>query len=223
MGQPNKITMMSSRNEQQARLGIDNSSKELRLLSELETDPEVTQRQLSNRLGVALGLTNLMLRNLGQKGYIKTVESTWKRRLYTLTPRGFSYRIKLMVAYFHRVLDNYQEVRKSLREHLEPLALNSESHVAIVGTREFAELVFLGLKELGIEEMDFFDADPDGERKFLGMPIHDIKSLQPNRYDRVVLALLGGWEEPLEDLKSRGIPEECLVTFFADGTAKEKS
>lgn len=213
---------MSSPNEQQNQTE-PNNFKELRLLSEIDTDPEVTQRQLSDRLGVALGLTNIMVRNLAQKGYVKVVESTWKRRLYTLTPRGFSYRVKLMVAYFHRVLDNYQEVRQSLREHLEPLALNGESRVAIIGTSEFAELVFLGLKELGIEEMDFFGSNHDGERKFLGMPINDIESLQPDRYERVVIALLTGWEEPLEDLRSRGIPDENLVTFFADGTAREQA
>ena len=113
------------------------------------------------------------------------------------------------------------EVRQSLREHLEPLALNSESRVAIIGTSDFAELVFLGLKELGIEEMDFFGSNPDGDHKFQGMPIHDIETLQPDRYERVVIAMLSGWENLLEDLGACGIPEESMVTFFADGTARE--
>ena len=214
--------MMDSSNEQQNQTEPSNF-KELRLLSEIDTDPEATQRQLSDRMGVALGLTNIMVRNLAQRGYVKVVESTWKRRLYTLTPRGFSYRVKLMVNYFHRVLENYQEIRQSLREHLEPLALNGESRIAIIGTSEFAELVFLGLKELGIEDMDFFGSNPDGEHKFLGMPINDIEDLQPEEYERVVIAMLTGWEELLEDLTSRGISNENLVTFFADGTAREQT
>lgn len=213
---------MSSHHEHQNQTE-HNDLKELRLLSKIDADPEVTQRQLSDSLGVALGLTNIMVRNLAQKGYVKVAEATWKRRLYTLTPRGLSYRIQLMVAYFHRVMDNYQEIRQSLREQLKPLALNGESRVAIVGTSEFAELVFLGLKELGLEEMDFFGVNPNQERKFLGMPIHDIDSLKPDRYERVVIASLNGWEKPYNDLRSRGIAEDNIVTFFADGTPREQS
>ena len=60
---------------------------ELRLLSQVEDSPEVTQRELSQRVGIALGLTNVLLRNLVQKGYIRATQANWKRWIYTLTPR----------------------------------------------------------------------------------------------------------------------------------------
>ena len=44
--------------------------RELRVLAEVDSDPEVTQRDLARRVGIALGLTNFLLRNLVQKGYI---------------------------------------------------------------------------------------------------------------------------------------------------------
>ena len=43
------------------------------LLNELEQNPAVTQRSLSRKLGVALGLTNLYLKRLARKGYIDLV------------------------------------------------------------------------------------------------------------------------------------------------------
>ena len=45
--------------------------RELRVLAEVDSDPEVTQRALAHRVGIALGLTNFLLRNLVQKGYIR--------------------------------------------------------------------------------------------------------------------------------------------------------
>jgi len=139
--------------------------RELQLLSRVDESPDATQRQLSMRLGIALGLTNVLLRNLVQKGYVRVIQATWKRRFYTLTPAGFSRRISLMVDYVRKVLDHYQSVRQTLREQLEPLALNEESRVAIYGTGEFAELIYLGLKELSIEEIDVFDLPSEAGRR----------------------------------------------------------
>ena len=148
--------------------------RELQILSEVDSAPDATQRQLSQKVGIALGLTNALLRNLTKKGYIRVSKASWKRRLYTLTPEGFSHRIRLTVAYIHRFLDHYQKVRRTLREQLEPLVLHEESQVAIYGTEEFAELVYLGLRELGIEEIDVFASEVQAGHRFLGIPGRDI-------------------------------------------------
>lgn len=212
---------MRSPNEQQD-LKDGSSYQELKLLSEVDWNPNVTQRQLSQRAGMALGLTNLVMRNLVQKGYIRVSRATWKRRLYTLTPEGFFHRIRLMRMYIRRVLTDYQRIRETLREELVPLSLNAESRVAIYGTGEFAELIYLGIREIGIEEIDIFASGRlDGDR-FLGLQIQDLTTLDPGQYDQVVVALLTDWEEARDELQSRGALPEKLVTFFADGRAREE-
>ena len=207
---------MRSRYEHQDPIE-DTTYRELRLLSEVEGKPEATLREISQRLGIALGLTNVMLRNLAQKGYLRATQTHWKRWQYALTPEGFSHKIRLTVAYIHWVLDHYQNVRQTLREQLEPLELNAESRVAIYGTGEFAELVYLGLKEIGIEEIDVFGTkDPTG-RGFLGMPVQDVLTLQPGLYDRILVALLGEFEGEFQVLDTS--PDK-FVKFFANGTAR---
>ena len=197
------------------------SYRELQLLSEVDADPEVTQRQLSRRVGIALGLTNTLLRNLTQKGYVRATRANWKSWLYSLTPEGFSRKIRLTVAYVQRFVDHYQRVRQTLREQLEPLALNEESRIAMYGTGELAELVYLGLKEIGIDEIDVFGPNGLEGHRFLGMPVRDLSALRPERYDRVLLALLQGWEVPHGALQERGVTPEKLVTFFGDNRVTE--
>ncbi len=200
----------------------ESTYRELRLLLEVEDKPDATQRELSQRVGIALGLTNVMLRNLAQKGYLRATQAHWKRWLYALTPEGFSHKIRLTVSYIHRALDHYQNVRQTLREQLEPLALNAESRVAIYGTGEFAELVYLGLRDLGIEEIDAFGTkDPPG--RFLGMPVLDLATLQPERYDRVVVALLQGWGAPYKEIQERGVAPRILLHFSWMATPERKS
>ena len=211
------------RSENEHKDGLDPSKyRELRVLTEVEVTPEVTQRELSRRVGIALGLTNVLLRNLTQKGYLRITKSGWRRWIYNLTPKGVSHKVRLTVAYIHRVLDHYQKVRQTLREELEPLALTKESRVAIYGTGEFAELVYLGLRELGIEEIDIYDREPGEGRRFLGMPVHDLKSIHPESHDQIVVATTGDSKVPLAEIQDVGVSLQQVVTFFNGGNAGRK-
>ena len=49
------------------------AKRELELLTEISEDQGVTQRALAKKLGIALGLTNLYIKRLARKGYIKIV------------------------------------------------------------------------------------------------------------------------------------------------------
>ena len=212
---------MRSRREQQDPVEPA-AYRELRLLSAVEDKPEATQRELSQRVGIALGLTNVLLRNLAQKGYLRASQAHWKRWLYALTPEGFSHKLRLTVAYLHRVLDHYQTVRQTLRQELEPLALHEESRVAIYGTGEFAELVYLGLKELEIEEIDVFASMDGVSGRFLGMQVQDVATLRAEKYDRILIALLGGSAAVEAELRQQGAGQEKVVTFFGvDGDREE--
>lgn len=214
-----RLILMRSEREQQDPLSTP-AYRELKLLTEVDKTPEANQRQLSLKVGIALGLTNMLLRNLVQKGYVRVSNATWKRRFYSLTPDGIRYRLRLTAAYITRVLDHYQNVRQSLREQMETLAVNEESRVAIYGTSEFAELVFLGLKEIGIEEIDMYSPGSSGARRFLGMPVHDVTALRPENYDKIVIAMLDGSEAASMDLLDRGVSPHKVVTLFVHASEK---
>ena len=189
--------------------------RELGLLSEIEVDPEVTQRGLASRAGMALGLTNLLLKNLTEKGYIRISRAGWKRWLYTLTPAGITRKVQLTIDYIQRVLGQYSAVREIIRQEMETQVLNKESRIAVYGTGEFAEIVYLSLREIGIDEVDFYIPTPAQGYKFLGMPVLDTKMLNAKDYDKVVVAVLNNSKTIKKELLEISIPPEMLVTFFA--------
>jgi len=189
--------------------------RDLRLMSEVDETPEVNQRQLSLRLGIALGLTNVLLKNLVQKGYVRVSNASWKRRLYNLTPEGLAHKLRLTTGYISRVLDHYQNVRQILREQMEGLDVNEESRIAVCGTSEFAELVYLGLKEIGIGEIAFCSKGKSVGERFLGVPVEDVTKIKSEDYDKVVIAELHGSEALTELLSDLGVPEQKIITFFA--------
>lgn len=192
------------------------SQRELRLLTEVDEDPEVSQRELSRRVGIALGLTNMLVRNLAQKGYVRVTQAGWKRFIYTLTPAGVSRKLHLTIDYIQGFLGYYRSVRQNLREQLEPLGLNQESRIAIYGTGEFAELVYLGLKEFGIEEIDVFGPAESAESRFLGMRVLGVDMLKQENYDKVVVAILAGSDDIRTLLSDHGIAQEKSVMLFQE-------
>ena len=141
--------------------------------------------------------------------------------MYNLTPEGFSLKVRLTLGYVHRVLDHYHDVRQTLAGELAPLALNSESRVAIYGTTEFAELVFLGLRDFGIEEIDIFSSSEAAGSRFLAMPVRDIDTLVPANYDSVMIAIVGEAESACLQLKEHGVEPSKMVSFFPSDRAEE--
>ena len=52
-----------------------------------------------------------------------------------------------------------------------------------------------------------------GER-FLGVPVENIKKINSNNYDKLVIAELHGFEDLSQILSDMGVPEQKVVTFF---------
>src|SRR5437016_14482533 len=76
------------------------AERELEILRAIGEGAPLTQRALAERLGVALGLTNLYLKRLAKKGYIKIAEfpkkpAARKRLRYVLTPTGIREKTRL--------------------------------------------------------------------------------------------------------------------------------
>ena len=99
---------------------------------------------------------------------------------------------------------------------MQPLAMNEETRVAMFGTGEFAELIYLGLKDIGVEEIDFFGSGDTTDQLFLGKRVRDISTLETDAYDHVVVAFLDHSKANLNEIKGLDAAPEKLVTFFVD-------
>ncbi|PIQ84389.1 MAG: hypothetical protein COV75_02435, partial [Candidatus Omnitrophica bacterium CG11_big_fil_rev_8_21_14_0_20_63_9] len=88
--------------------------RDMHLLNEVTQSPDITQRELSQRIGMALGLTNLMLRRLTKKGYIKIIGTKRSRIRYLITPQGILEKTRLTYEFIHFSLQLYGRVRSYL-------------------------------------------------------------------------------------------------------------
>ena len=95
--------------------------RDLKLLEAVEQDSRVTQRSLATKLGIALGLTNIYLKRIVHKGFIKCVNVQSNRITYLITPRGIAEKARLTYEFMDYSLHLYGEVRQHLRAVLQRL------------------------------------------------------------------------------------------------------
>src|SRR5512133_927428 len=69
------------------------------LMSEIAGDEPLSQRELSRRLGIAVGLVNSYMKNLVSKGFVRVKNFPSNRYAYLLTPQGLAEKSRL--AYQH--------------------------------------------------------------------------------------------------------------------------
>jgi DNA-binding Lrp family transcriptional regulator len=181
--------------------------RDLKLLEEVEKDSRVTQRGLATKLGIALGLTNIYLRRLVRKGYIKCVNVQSNRITYLITPRGIAEKARLTYEFMDYSLHLYGEVRQHLRTTLAQCAA-ADKRVAIYGRGEAAELAYLSLREAGLEPVAIFDETNGHE--FLGIPVRPIAEHELVAFDLMIIATLERSGAQLATLLKLGIPKEKL-------------
>lgn len=160
--------------------------RDLLLLTEVERNGAVTQRSLASKLGVALGLTNLYLKRLARKGYIKITTIPSHRVRYLLTPQGFTEKSRLTYLYMEYSLSHYRDMRARLREALSHAAKSGTKRVVIYGTGELAEMAYLSLREMHMTLVGFIDDNQ--QEVFLSYPVWQPEALREWEFDAVLLA-----------------------------------
>jgi DNA-binding MarR family transcriptional regulator len=185
--------------------------RDLLLLTELERDGAVTQRSLATKLGVALGLTNLYLKRLAMKGYIKITTIPSHRIRYLLTPQGFAEKSRLTYLYMQYSLSHYRDIRARLRETLLRAAGNGVKRVVIYGTGELAEMAYLSLREMSMTLVGFID---EGQRdSFLSYPVWRPDALDGWEFDAVLLADIEQAARHIEKLGQYHVPDGKVLAL----------
>src|SRR5215467_7871648 len=171
--------------------------RDLKLLEAVEQDSRITQRSLAGKLGIALGLTNIYLKRLVRKGYIKCVNVQSNRITYLITPRGIAEKARLTYEFMDYSLHLYSEVRQHLREFgLEPVAIFDEDNGS----------VFLGMPVRPIAEHDQVAYD-----------LMIVATLERSGNQFAVLSQCGVPSEKLVPLRNDGAPKRAPSDLVKSG------
>ncbi len=133
--------------------------RELNLLQELEKNPIISQRELSNKFGIALGVTNACLKRMVRRGWIRIMGFNHRKIGYYLTPKGFAEKTKLTLHLISWTVQHYSALKEIIgRQYLE-MQNSGIEHIVFYGVSDEMEIALItiqgtNLKLVGIVEDD---------------------------------------------------------------------
>ncbi len=126
------------------------AQRELQILEQIESNPDATQADLAEGLGVAVGTINFALRRLIQRGYIRAKQLQRRRLKYIITPAGLALRSKLAMDSLQYSMSLYRETRRQAKALILEARRKGCQAVAIVGEGDLAEIARLTCLELNM-------------------------------------------------------------------------
>ena len=91
------------------------------LLRKINSNPNLSQRELANELNLSLGKINYCLRALKNKGLVKITNFSKSknkfRYAYILTPKGISEKTKITINFMKRKMTEYEELKKEIKKN----------------------------------------------------------------------------------------------------------
>lgn len=95
-------------------------STQYRVLKLIEAEPQISQRQLANRMGVSIGKANYCIKALIDKGFVKL--KNFRRSdnklayAYLLTPSGIEEKARLTLSFLRMKEAEYEQIKREIAE-----------------------------------------------------------------------------------------------------------
>lgn len=196
---------------------------EWRVLSLIETGGLISQRSVARELGIALGLTNLLLRKMVRQGWVRLVCVRPNRIRYFVTPAGMAEKTRMSQMYFIRNVHFYRETRDRIRGTFEAISQAwdadrtpgaAEKRIAFYGAGEVAEIGFVCLQESDLRLVAVVDRERKGA--FFGLPVQRpdvVRARQVNGipFDRLIVMTFDTSDAFRAELKACRVDPDSVV------------
>lgn len=202
----NQETVKRQRNNKNDQ---SDSYRTLQILDEIARGRPVTQRSLSRKLGVGLGIVNSYINRLVQAGYIQISQAGGKRLHYFLTPTGIAERSLLAYRYIKRSYQVFTEARERIGSFLSNLENEGVKSVVLYKATVIAEIALMTLQDTSLDLVAIVD-DTGVGRKFLGYRILPVALLRQIKFDRLLITAEDPVERMVEHLTQYGVKEDSI-------------
>ena len=160
------------------------------ILTEIGEGRPISQRSLASSLGIALGMTNLLLRRLVRKGLVRVSRIRPNRLAYFLTPAGMAEKARMSRDLFQRSVRVYASARDRIRAGFDrlsrewpngPAAPRDRKPIVFLGTGEAAEIAYVCLQETDLDLLAVIDFH--GRKRFFGVPVFSAHAIGADLLD----------------------------------------
>jgi hypothetical protein len=159
------------------------------ILQAIASGQPVTQRSLSREMGVALGLTNLLIRRLVAKGHVKVARIGTRHIRYLMTAEGWEVLATQTRLSLENTVHLYTQTREQICWSLAAVSARCEADeqgrkpIVFYGAGDVAEIAYVSLQRTDLTLVAVIDDQRTG--RFFGYPICRSEQLSGDRVDGV--------------------------------------
>ena len=129
--------------------------REFELINIIGAEIGANQRHLSRLMDLSLGMTNMLIRRLIAKGFIRIEQLNKRKVQYILTPQGFSEKMRKSVKYTLKTINSIGLIKNRVKEILLGLYQSGVRNFYIIGRHDLSMLVEMVVKEIDWKDCSF--------------------------------------------------------------------
>lgn len=184
--------------------------KTLLILEEIENNSFVSQRGLSEKLNISLGLVNSFVKHLTAKGYFRAKALPKKRIKYILTPEGVAEKTRLAYNYIRYSFDLYKRSYAKIHHLINSLDALGVKKIVFYGATNIAEITYQELNKSQIKLVAVVDDQKNGDVVH-GHQVISLDGLKDIQFDKIVVTAYDHNHYSLDNLRNAGISPNKIV------------
>lgn len=176
--------------------------RELNLLQELEKSPIISQRELSHKFGIALGVTNACLRRMARRGWIRIMSLDHRKIGYYLTPKGFAEKTKLSLHLISWTVQHYSVLKGIIGKKFLEMQNDGIERVVFYGVSDEMEVAYVSLQGVNLQLVGIVEDEEKMNRKHIfGFELTEVNQVETLKPDAVLITSLTGQDAKREKLR----------------------
>ena len=126
------------------------SDKEAIILEHIYYDDSLKQRELADKAGISLGMTNTILKRLIEKGWLMTKRINSRNISYIVSPAGMQEIFKRGYRYFKRTIEDVRLYKEEIEQLVFEAVVAGYKTIALVGKSDLDFIVEYACEKAGV-------------------------------------------------------------------------
>lgn len=187
--------------------------KTLLLLEAVGEEKCRSQRELSEKIKMSLGLVNTFIKQLTIRKIFKRDNLPGNRVRYTLTSKGILEKDNLTRQYLSHSISYYNEIKRRVSDLLIRLKNNGNTDLILYGTGELCEITCVASGEHNINNVRIIDDKKAGDT-ICGLKIYEEAEMKVFDFDAVVIMDFKNTSIIRKKLIDKSIPSDKIYSIF---------
>lgn len=192
--------------------------KEYMILDMIEKNAHMTQREISQEIGIAVSMVNSYLDQYEKDKLIKRKKHSTKSVEYLITKKGEERRKLLNIWYLKSSHDIYLSAKDNITKFLNQIIDKGFKKILLYGAGEVAEIMLRVMNDdnkLPLEVLAVIDDDPHKIGQILiNSPIIQMNQINSFEHDGILVSSYKHHEKINAHLVSINYPQEKIINFF---------